>query len=71
MNATYTTKGSIRGSCGHQHRSVRTAVECVAMDQAACKSQHGYSDRRVVNGDGSELDDQDFQTKLYLEGFYN
>lgn len=45
---TYTTEGSIRGSCGHKHRTIETARKCLQEDQAGCRSQGGYSDRRIV-----------------------
>ena len=45
---TYTTAGSVRGSCGHKHRSHAAAERCLAQDQRGCESQGGYSDRRVI-----------------------
>ena len=61
----YTTIGSVRGCCGHQHRTIEAAKRCADRDHAGCVSQGGYSDRSVVYADGSELssDDQD-----YLDG---
>ena len=53
---TYTTIGSVRGCCGHQHRTIEAAQQCVNRDHAGCVRQGGYSDRSVVKGDGSELD---------------
>ena len=44
----YTTTGSVRGTCGHKHRSIRTAYKCVLRDHRGCVSQGGYSDRHVV-----------------------
>ena len=58
---TYTTEGSIRGSCGHRHRSIETAQKCVERDRRACASLAGgayYSDRCVVRSDGSWLDEE-------------
>ena len=55
MSTTYTTRGSVRGECGHQHRSLRTAEKCRRRDADGCRSQGGYSDRRVCRGDGSPL----------------
>lgn len=43
----YTTYGSVRGGCGHQHRTVEAAERCLNDDQNGCASQGGYSDRRV------------------------
>jgi len=56
---TYTTKGSIRGCCGHQHRTIEAAQRCADRDHAGCARQGGYSDRRVVNWDESELSEED------------
>lgn len=43
----YTTQGSVRGSCGHVHRTERAAEACAARDERGCASQGGYSDRGV------------------------
>jgi hypothetical protein len=40
--------GEIRGSCGHNHRTVRGAWKCLQRDQAGCRAQGGYSDRELV-----------------------
>ena len=55
---TYTTRGSVRGSCGHNHRTIATACRCLKADQAGCRSQRGYSDRTIhaVDSDGTECD---------------
>lgn len=55
MMITYTTTGPVRGDCGHRHRSIDTARTCLRRDGDGCASQGGYSDRRVVRWDGSEL----------------
>lgn len=52
---TYAAIGDIRGNCGHEHKSIKAAEECRARDAAGCKSQGGYSDRRVRHADGSPL----------------
>lgn len=44
----WTTRGSVRGTCGHAHRTAYAAAECVYADGAGCRRQGGYSDRRVV-----------------------
>lgn len=49
---TYTTKGSVRGSCGHTHRTISGALRCLERDRSGCKSQGGYSDRSVYDSDG-------------------
>lgn len=48
----YETAGSVRGSCGHRHRSEDTARRCLRHDQEGCAQQGGYSDRRVVQQPG-------------------
>lgn len=63
---TYTTQGSVRGCCGHQHRTIEAAQRCAARDHAGCKSQGGYSDRSVVKSDGSELDQDELLWLEYL-----
>lgn len=45
---TYTTRGDVRGACGHAHRTVGAAVECRNADRRGCKRVGGYSDREVV-----------------------
>ena len=57
---TYTTKGSVRGCCGHKHRSLEAAVKCAREDQKGCQSQGGYSDRQIVRTDGEELTEGEF-----------
>jgi len=56
MATTYTTRGSVRGCCGHKHRTMSAAVRCLQSDQAGCRSQRGYSDRvvRVIDGDDDD-----------------
>lgn len=41
----YTTWGSIRGGCGHAHRSLTTARSCLRRDARGCAEQGGWSDR--------------------------
>ena len=53
----YTTKGDVRGPCGHKHKTVRAAVACLQADAKGCRSQGGYSDRRVLGvEDGEEFE---------------
>lgn len=59
----YTTRGSVRGYCGHKHRTISGACRCMIQDQRGCQSQRGYSDRSVVlyvNGEQQELSEGDF-----------
>jgi hypothetical protein len=41
----YSVSGSVRGDCGHKHRSVETAHACFQRDSNYCGRQGGYSDR--------------------------
>lgn len=63
----YTTKGNVRGRCGHQHRTIRTAVICRMRDQSGCQSQGGYSDRSVVRVDGEPLTGEEEREIYYCE----
>ena len=49
---TITNIGSVRGSCGHKHRTESGALRCLHADQRECRSQGGYSDRYPVRSDG-------------------
>ncbi len=44
----FSTYGSVRGCCGHKHKTREGADKCLTSDQKGCKSQGGYSDRSVV-----------------------
>jgi hypothetical protein len=61
--ATYTTQGDVSGGCDHQHKTLRSAQACADKYQAQVKrgnpGGNAYSDRVVVNSDGSSLDDYD------------
>ena len=50
----YTTKGDVRRSCGHKHRTVATAFACLQQDIAGCRRQGGYSDRYIVGVENGE-----------------
>jgi hypothetical protein len=46
----YIAVGSVRGECGHHHRTAHTAALCVKRDQRRCARLPGgdsYSDRTV------------------------
>ena len=65
-NETYICKGSVRGECGHKHRTVEAAVACCARDQKAIRRAYpstyptnAYSDRSVFRSDGSDLEGQE------------
>lgn len=53
----YTTRGLVRGACGHQHRTLRAAVRCIERDLR----QVG-TDREVVRADGSPLNEGEART---------
>ena len=60
---TYVCKGSVRGCCGHKHRTISGGVSCLKRDQSACRSQGGYSDRsiyRLVDGQIEELSENEY-----------
>lgn len=44
----FSTRGSVRGGCGHRHRTPEAAGRCAREDQQGCKRQGGYSDRVLV-----------------------
>lgn len=54
-STTYTTKGPVRGGCGHAHRTLRAALACLRADRRGCERVRGYSDRDVYHTDGSPL----------------
>ena len=45
----YTTWGSVRGDCGHVHRTLDAAIACLERDRRQCSRLGGgaYSDRHV------------------------
>lgn len=55
MATTYTTTGSVRGNCGHTHRTLSGACKCLASDRGGCERRGGYSDREIVASDGRDL----------------
>lgn len=54
----FTTWGSVRGCCGHEHATHSEASACCSDDARGCKAQGGYSDRqvRIVEGDWRSYD---------------
>jgi hypothetical protein len=63
----YTVSGVIRGSCGHRHRNLYTALKCLIRDRSGCASQGGFSDRWVTRSNGDELTGEERQTLELLE----
>jgi hypothetical protein len=53
----YVAKGSVRGSCGHKHHTLRAAINCVVRDVKLCASLGIDSDRDIVRADGVTLND--------------
>lgn len=51
----YTTKGKVRGECGHLHKTLKAAAECLLHDSRGCQKQGGYSDRQVFRIDDGKL----------------
>jgi len=45
---SWTTSGSVRGWCGHWHRTRGGAERCLARDRRGCRAQGGYSDRDLL-----------------------
>ena len=44
----YTNISDLRGTCGHRHTTIPSAVACLKKDQRACRKQGGYSGRVTV-----------------------
>ncbi len=51
--APFTTRGSVRGTCGHDHTTRAAAEQCVDADRRACRSQGGRTDRRIYDATGA------------------
>lgn len=43
----YVCDGSVRGTCGHMHKTLDSAKRCLDRDSDGCASQGGYSDRSI------------------------
>jgi hypothetical protein len=48
MKPYFKAEGSVRGDCGHKHRTATAACGCMLKDQRDCVSVGGFSDRKVV-----------------------
>ena len=68
---TYHAIGSVRGACGHAHRSIAAAVRCAHRDELACRRAGGgaYSDRVVKRTDMVALteDERDAVVDAYAD----
>ncbi len=62
----YTTRGPVRGDCGHTHETIQGAHACAQRDSRAVKRGNpgigAYSDRVVVRQDGARLSEEETQT---------
>ena len=59
---TYSAVGSVRGSCGHAHRTAAAAQRCADRDHRGVRAGHGrsaYSDRTVARSDGRPLTERE------------
>ena len=63
----YTTKGTVRGNCGHKHRTLKSVHKFIERDQNGCAKQGGYSDRYIVRCDGKDLSENEQQDLDYCE----
>jgi hypothetical protein len=43
----FTTWGSDRGCCGHAHKTIRAAEDCIGRDDRGCATRGRYSDRVI------------------------
>jgi hypothetical protein len=57
-DVAFTTWGSVRGCCDHEHPTLMDAEHCRIGDARGCKAQGGYSDRlvRIVFGNWRSYD---------------
>jgi hypothetical protein len=58
----YTTEGPLRGRCGHKHKDLESALDCLDADEAICLERGGHTDRKIfVVGSGikRELNDDE------------
>lgn len=69
----YSTQGPLRGRCGHKHKNLDGALECLDADDALCIERGGRTDRRVyaVTSQGwRELNDDELAAvDLYRKAF--
>jgi hypothetical protein len=65
-DTTYTTRGGVRGCCGHAHQSIETAAACLRDDHSDCASQGGYSDREIARTDGEKMTEEEHIEIYYM-----
>lgn len=61
MKITYSAVGSVRGHCGHQHRTPAAAARCAMRDHRACQRGVGYSDRCLHRSDSERPTDDEHE----------
>jgi hypothetical protein len=70
MMTRYSVYGSVRGNCGHKHRTIEAAHACFMRDAASCQRVGGYSDRwslrTYVDGHQIDTSDDDREYFVYL-----
>ena len=54
MATYYITKGTVRGSCGHRHETIKAAYECMTKDRDLYAQSGGHSDRVIMAVDENE-----------------
>jgi len=47
-SVAFETRGPMRGSCGHQHPDVESALRCLRDDRTACDASGAFSDRQII-----------------------
>jgi hypothetical protein len=53
----YTTDGPLRGRCGHKHKDLESALECLDADERLCVARGGHTDRQLFAiGPGGKRD---------------
>ena len=63
----YECVGSVRGWCGHYHRTITGAFRCLERDRAGCRGQGGYSDRWIYRTGNNALSVADREELERLE----
>ena len=63
-SSLYAAYGSVRGACGHSHRTLEGAQHCADRDASSVGSLGGgaYSDRRVVRADRRPLSESEIDS---------
>ena len=58
----YYCDGSVRGACGHKHRTIVGAAKCCERDTKGCLKVGGYSDRwlrKVKEGEKVNISEEE------------